>query len=62
MKKLVTLFSFIAVLGLLLSACGGGATPAATSAPEQTEAPVITEVPATEEPAATEPPRNRPGL
>ncbi|HET9910961.1 MAG TPA: extracellular solute-binding protein [Anaerolineales bacterium] len=45
MKKLITLFSFITVLGLLLSACGG----AATSAPPQTEAPEATE------PAATEP-------
>ncbi|MGE5841581.1 MAG: extracellular solute-binding protein [Deltaproteobacteria bacterium] len=45
MKRLITLFSFITVLGLLLSACGG----AATSAPPQTEAPEATE------PAATEP-------
>jgi arabinogalactan oligomer/maltooligosaccharide transport system substrate-binding protein len=47
-KKYVTLFSFITVLGLLLSACGGAAP--ATSAPEQTEAPVATEAPATEAP------------
>ena len=57
MKKLVKLFSFITVLGLLLAACGGGA---ATPAPEQTEPPVATEPAATEpeatEPAATEPP------
>jgi hypothetical protein len=33
MKKLATLFSFITILGLLLSACGGGAAPA-TSAPK----------------------------
>ncbi len=62
MKKLATLFSLVIVLGLLLSACGGGA---ATAAPTQTEAPVVptetkapvaTEVPeatATLEPAAT---------
>jgi len=52
MKKLVTLFSFITVLGLLLSACGGGAP--ATSAPVETEAPAVaTEAPvvATEAPA-----------
>ena len=60
MKKLVTLFSFIAVLGLLLSACGAPATPAATYAPAvATEAPAVvaTEAPATaaatEAPAAT---------
>lgn len=47
-KKFVTLFSFITVLGLLLSACGG--TAPATSAPEQTEAPAATEAPATEAP------------
>ena len=51
MKKLVSLFSFIVVLGLLLSACGGGGAPA-TSAPAATE-PAATEVEATE-PAATE--------
>ena len=57
MKKSVTLFSLITVLGLLLSACGGGATPVpATDVPAQTEAPVATEAPATEAPAATEPP------
>ena len=33
MKKLVTLFSFIAVLGLLLSACGGGAAHCCYRAP-----------------------------
>lgn len=59
MKKLVTLFSFITVLGLLLSACGGGAAP--TAAPAETEAPVTepaetsaaTEAAATEAPTAT---------
>jgi arabinogalactan oligomer/maltooligosaccharide transport system substrate-binding protein len=51
MKKLVTLLSLIAVLGLLLSACGTAAT--ATSAPA-TAAPTeaaVTEAPATEAPA-----------
>jgi len=49
MKKLATLFSLVIVLGLLLSACGGGA---ATAAPTQTEAPVVpTE---TKAPVATE--------
>jgi len=46
MKKLVTLFSFITVLGLLLSACGG---TAATQAP-------ATQAPATSAPAATQAP------
>jgi len=50
MKKLVKLFSFITVLGMLLSACGGAATPAPTQAPA-TEAPA-TEAPATEAPTA----------
>jgi len=54
MKKLVMLFSFITVLGLLLSACGGSAP--ATTAPEQPAqeepaAPAPTEEPAMEEPA-----------
>src|SRR5690348_10596015 len=51
MKKLVTLLSLIAVLGLLLAACGAPAT--ATSAPA-TEAPTeaaATEAPATEAPS-----------
>ena len=55
MKKLVTLFSFIVVLGLLLSACGGAP---ATSAPAATE-PAATEAAATE-PAATEAPTTAP--
>ena len=54
MKKLVVLFSFVTVLGLLLSACGGAA---ATEAPAAvpTEAPAVaTEAPTTApEPAAT---------
>jgi arabinogalactan oligomer / maltooligosaccharide transport system substrate-binding protein len=58
MKRLVTLFSFMSVLGLLLSACGGAATPA------QTEPPAATQPPATEpaatEPAATEPAATQP--
>lgn len=53
MKKFVTLFSFITVLGLILSACGGAA---ATQVPAQTEAPVATSAPATEAPTATEVP------
>lgn len=55
MKKLGTLFSMIALLGLLLSACGGGSVPiaeepvAATEAPAAApEAPVATEAPAKE--------------
>lgn len=56
MKKLVSLFSFITVLGLLLSACGGAATEApATEAPmqEPTAVPAPTEAPPpTEEPPA----------
>ena len=55
MKKLVTLFSFITVLGLLLSACGGGA---ATQAPAATEAPAA----ATEAPAATAAPAKNGGV
>ena len=61
MKKSVKLFSFIIVLGLMLSACGGGAP--ATSAPAAaTEAPVMTEAPAaaTEAPAMTEAPADTP--
>src|SRR5512134_3345604 len=46
MKKSITLFSFLTVLGLLLSACGGGAVT--TEAPPQTQAPEVTEPPATE--------------
>jgi arabinogalactan oligomer / maltooligosaccharide transport system substrate-binding protein len=47
MKKLSALFTLLVLTGLVLSACGGAATPA----PVQTEAPVATEV-ATESPAA----------
>ena len=55
MKKLVNLFSFIIVLGLVLSACGSPATeaPATEASPVATEAPpVATEAPATEAPPA----------
>ena len=56
MKKLATLYSFIAILALLLSACGGAT---ATPGSGQTEEPAATEPVATEpgatEPAATEP-------
>ena len=52
MKKLATLFSFITVLGLVLSACGGAA-PATEAPAVETEAPAV----ATEAPAvATEAP------
>jgi len=52
MKKLATLFSFITVLGLVLSACGGAA-PATQATAVETEAPAV----ATEAPAvATEAP------
>lgn len=56
MKKSVPIVSLLVVLGMLLSACGGGAT--ATSAPTQpaqpaTEAPKPTEAPAPVEPSAT---------
>ncbi|HSB02070.1 MAG TPA: extracellular solute-binding protein, partial [Anaerolineales bacterium] len=55
MKKLITLFSFVTVLGLLLSACGGAAT---TSAPPPTKAPEATQPAATE--VATEAPTGAP--
>src|SRR5690349_6230665 len=52
MKKLSVLLSLITVLGLLLSACGGGAAP--TAAPETTQEPSApTEEAAPQEPAAT---------
>jgi arabinogalactan oligomer/maltooligosaccharide transport system substrate-binding protein len=54
MKTFVRLFSLMTILGLLLSACGGGGTPA-TEPPAQTEPPVITEPPATEAPATEAP-------
>lgn len=54
MKKLVTLFSFITVLGLLLSACGS----AATTQPPATQPPA-TQPPATQ-PPATQPPATQP--
>jgi len=50
MRKILTLF---AVLAILLSACGGAATPAPTSSPEQ-PAPA-TEAPTTEPPAEPAP-------
>lgn len=55
MKKLVTLFSLITVLGLMLSACGSKATEAPVSEPTEAATEAVTEV-ATEvpaEPAAT---------
>jgi len=46
MKKLVTLFSFITILGLLLSACGGGGAATEAPATVATEAPAVaTEAP-----------------
>ncbi|MFT3895819.1 MAG: extracellular solute-binding protein [Anaerolineales bacterium] len=47
-KKLFSLLSVLALFSMLLSACGGAATP--------TQAPVATEAPATEAPVATEAP------
>jgi peptide/nickel transport system substrate-binding protein len=55
MKRFTLIVSLIVVLSVLMSACGGGAAPAATEAPQQ---PAATEAPATEAPTAapTEPP------
>ncbi len=64
-KKVYLVLSTLVLLSLLLSACGGAATPAPTEAPVATEAPAeapaATEAPAAEEapteaPAATEAP------
>lgn len=57
MKKLFVLANFIAVLALVLTACGGGTT--ATQAPAATEAPTATEAPAATE-APTEAPTQAP--
>ncbi len=48
-----TIFPMLLVLSLLLTACGGGETPAATTPPQATEAPAEE---ATEAPGATEAP------
>jgi peptide/nickel transport system substrate-binding protein len=55
MKRFKLFVSLVVVLSVLLSACGGGAAPAATEAPQQ---PAATEAPATEAATAapTEPP------
>jgi ABC-type glycerol-3-phosphate transport system substrate-binding protein len=52
-KKLFSLLSVLALVSMILTACGGAATqaPAATEAPAVTEAPAATEAPATEAPA-----------
>ena len=55
-KKLFAILSLLVLASLLLTACGGAATPAPTEAPPATEAPpVATEAPATEAPPAAEP-------
>ena len=60
MKKLVTLFSFITVLGLILSACGGSS---ATQAPAATQAQAVTQAPAaTQASAATQAPTSNGGV
>jgi arabinogalactan oligomer / maltooligosaccharide transport system substrate-binding protein len=54
MKKLVTLFSLMIVMSLLLGACGGGtATPAPTTVVGQPTAAAPTVAPATAAPSAT---------
>jgi basic membrane protein A and related proteins len=54
-KKLYMLLALVMVAAMVLSACGGGATP--TQAPAPTEAPQVTEAPqATEAPQVTEAP------
>jgi spermidine/putrescine-binding protein len=55
-RSWLTLLAILAVLSIVLSACGGAA-PTSTEAPAETETPAMTEAPAeTEAPAATEPP------
>jgi peptide/nickel transport system substrate-binding protein len=61
MKKLLYVLSVMLIATMVLTACGGAATPAATQAPAMTEAPAATEAPAmteapTQAPAATEAP------
>ncbi|SRR6266540_2254621 len=57
MKKLFVLANLLVLASLVLTACGGGATPTATQAPAATEAPTMTEAPAaTEAPTGTEAP------
>ncbi|MBN2116830.1 MAG: ABC transporter substrate-binding protein [Anaerolineales bacterium] len=49
MKKLLSVLSLMIVATMVLTACGGAVTPAATQPPAvETEAPVATEAPATE--------------
>src|SRR5580765_7837921 len=52
MKKIVYVMSLLVVASMILTACGGAATPAPTQAPAQTQAPAATEAPATDTPAA----------
>lgn len=55
MKRIINLFAVLAMLSIVLTACG---TPTPTAAPAATEAPAMTEAPAaaTEAPASTEAP------
>lgn len=57
MRKLMLILSALMVASLLLTACGGGATPAPVDEPPATEAPAE----ATEAPAATEAPSTEGG-
>ena len=45
MKRIMFVFSVLAVFAMIVSACANVATPAATQAPVATKAPVVTEAP-----------------